>query len=158
MGEEEESSTEKLLASAIAIMSGVTDSTSRSLLSGKKGFQTWQMSVSFEMNNQYLIFKLLEKGISEKARVEARNVRVFMDRMGAAFDLPTTMTNEVSEKWNDSDKFQLKRVEKTEDLPQLEAKKEMYSNGGGRGFGGGGRGRGGGRSFGDKQPWQRKKY
>ncbi|CBY16445.1 unnamed protein product, partial [Oikopleura dioica] len=107
--EEEESSTEKLLASAIAIMSGVTDSTSRSLISGKKGFQTWQMSVSFEMNNQYLIFKLLEKGISEKARVEARNVRVFMDRMGAAFDLPTTMTNEVSEKWNDSDKFQLKR-------------------------------------------------
>jgi ATP-dependent RNA helicase DDX21 len=36
--EEEESSTEKLLASAIAIMSGVTDSTSRSLISGKKGY------------------------------------------------------------------------------------------------------------------------
>ena len=54
------------------------------------------MNVSFEMNNQYLIFKLLEKGISEQARIEARNVRVFLDRMGAAFDLPIKMTNEIS--------------------------------------------------------------
>ncbi|CAG5098596.1 Oidioi.mRNA.OKI2018_I69.XSR.g15809.t1.cds [Oikopleura dioica] len=127
--EEEESSTEKLLAAAIAIMSGVTDSTSRSIITGKKGFQTWQMNVSFEMNNQYLIFKLLEKGIGEQARIDARNVRVFKDRMGAAFDLPTKMTNEVSEKWNDSDKFQLKRVEKASDLPELEAKKEIMSEG-----------------------------
>jgi len=70
--EENESSAEELLAAAIAIMSGVTEDSTRSLLNCKKGAQTWQMDIGFEVRSSGFIYGMLEKAISPEARSEAK--------------------------------------------------------------------------------------
>lgn len=177
--EEDGSSAENLLAAAIAIMSGVTDCTSRSLLNSKKGSQTWQMDVKFELRSSGFIFALLEKSISAEARAAAKGMRLFKNMLGGVFDLPSEMTDKVEANWNDTETLTLK---KCDELPELAALKFDRgasfggggnrrsggfgggSRGGGRGGGGRGRGgsfggnRGGNRNGGDRQPWKRKKY
>ena len=70
--EENESSAEDLLAAAIAIMSGVTEDSTRSLLNCRKGAQTWPMDISFEVRSSGFIYGMLEKAVSAEARSEAK--------------------------------------------------------------------------------------
>jgi len=168
--EEDGSSAESLLASAIAIMSGVTDCSSRSMLNGKKGSQTWRMDVKFELRSSGFIFALLEKSISAEARAACKGMRLLSDNLGGVFDLPSSMTEEVEKKWGDTETLTLA---KCDILPEMAPMKfdssggggsdRRYGGGGGRGrsFGGGrgGGGRGGGRGRGGGGgSWQRKKY
>merc|ERR1711868_253339 len=171
--EEEGSSAENLLASAIAIMSGVTDCSVRSILNNKKGSQTWQMDVKFEIRSTGFIYGMLEKGISAEVRGAAKAMRSFKNKLGGVFDLPAEMTEQVEANWNDTATITLQKCETLPELAPLKFDNSVPRSGfggGGRGRGGGGRGggrgRGGGfsgqkRSFGgggDRQPWKRKKY
>lgn len=178
--EEEGSSAETLLASAIAIMSGVTDCSSRSMLNGKKGSQTWQMNVKFELRSSGFIFGIIEKAISAEARGAAKGMRLLLDNMGGVFDLPSAMTEEVEMKWADTETLTLEKCEKLPEMAELKFDKSRGSSFGGasRGFGGGrearaysgrsfgggrgggsrGGGRGGGSRGGGGGSWNRKKY
>lgn len=165
--EENESSAEVILSKAIAIMSGVTDSSARSTLSGKKGFQTWQMDATFELRSTGFIYGLLEKSVGPKARGEAKGMRMKLDNTGGCFDLPSSMTEEIEKHWKDTETLTLIKCDKLPELAELKFSNERSGGGGGgrsygggrgggRGRGGGGRGRGGGRGGG--KPWERKKY
>ena len=108
--EEEGSSAENLLASAIAIMSGVTDCSVRSILNNKKGSQTWQMDVKFEIRSTGFIYGMLEKGISAEVRGAAKAMRSFKNKLGGVFDLPAEMTEQVEANWNDTATITLQKV------------------------------------------------
>ena len=108
--EEEGSSAENLLASAIAIMSGVTDCSVRSVLNNKKGSQTWQMDVQFEIRSTGFIYGMLEKGISAEVRQAAKAMRSFKNKLGGVFDLPVEMTEQVEANWNDTATITLQKV------------------------------------------------
>ena len=139
--EEEGDGAEKLLAAAIAIMSGVTSDTTRSLLNSKKGSQTWQMDINFEIRSSGFIYNMLEKAVNAEARSAAKGMRLLANNMGGVFDLPIEMTNTVEANFNDSDNIKLYKCQELPDLAPMKFSNE-------RSFGGGGRG--GGRSFGGR--------
>lgn len=179
--EEDGSSAEELLAAAIAIMSGVTEDSTRSLLNSQKGSQTWRMDVSFEIRSSGFIYGMLEKGMDADTRGAAKGMRILKNKMGGVFDLPASMTDKVEATFSNTDSISLTKCESL-DMDELEPlrygggggrgggssfggnrrggggfggnRNGGRSFGGGRGRGGGGRGGGGGRSGG----WQRKKY
>lgn len=170
--EENESSAEDLLAAAIAIMSGVTEDSTRSLLNCRKGAQTWQMDISFEVRSSGFIYGMLEKAVSAEARSEAKGMRLYANNMGGVFDLPAKMTPTVETLFKNTETISLK---KCEELPELAPMRFAGGGGGnrsGRGGGGnrfgGGNSRGGGYSkFGGRSghgggrgggAWKRKKY
>lgn len=146
--EEDGSSAEELLAAAIAIMSGVTEDSTRSLLNSQKGSQTWRMDISFEIRSSGFVYGMLEKGIDAETRGAAKGMRLLKSKMGAVFDLPASMTDNVELNFNNTDTITLAKLD-TLDMDELEPLRFGGGGGGGRsgGFGGG---RGGGRSFGGR--------
>lgn len=173
--EEEGDGAEKLLAAAIAIMSGVTSDTTRSLLNSKKGSQTWQMDINFEIRSSGFIYNMLEKAVNAEARSAAKGMRLLANNMGGVFDLPIEMTNTVEANFNDSDNIKLYKCQELPELAPMKFSEKSFGGGrgGGRSFGGrgggggfrggsrGGRGssRGGGRGGGSRGGgWNRKKY
>jgi len=146
--EEDGSSAEELLAAAIAIMSGVTEDSTRSLLNSQKGSQTWRMDISFEIRSSGFVYGMLEKGIDAETRGAAKGMRLLKSKMGAVFDLPASMTDKVELNFNNTDTITLAKLD-TLDMDELEPLRFGGGGGGGRsgGFGGG---RGGGRSFGGR--------
>ena len=85
--EEDGSSAEELLAAAIAIMSGVTEDSTRSLLNSQKGSQTWRMDISFEIRSSGFVYGMLEKGVDAETRGAAKGMRLFKSKMGAVFEI-----------------------------------------------------------------------
>jgi len=145
--EEDGSSAEDLLAAAIAIMSGVTEDSTRSLLNSQKGSQTWRMDISFEIRSSGFVYGMLEKGIDAETRGAAKGMRLLKSKMGAVFDLPATMTDKVELNFNNTDTITLAKLD-TLDMDELEPLRFGGGGGGGGRSGGFGGGRGGGRSFG----------
>ena len=120
--EEEGEGAEQLLASAIAIMSGVTQDTTRSLLNSKKGSQTWQMDINFEIRSSGFIYNMLEKAVNAEARAAAKGMRLLANNMGGVFDLPIEMTSVVESHFNDSDNVKLYKAESLPELAPLKAR------------------------------------
>ena len=120
--EEEGEGAEQLLASAIAIMSGVTQDTTRSLLNSKKGSQTWQMDINFEIRSSGFIYNMLEKAVNAEARAAAKGMRLLANNMGGVFDLPIEMTSVVENNFNDSDNVKLYKAESLPELAPLKAR------------------------------------
>jgi len=147
--EEDGSSAEELLAAAIAIMSGVTEDSTRSLLNSQKGSQTWRMDISFEIRSSGFVYGMLEKGIDAETRGAAKGMRLLKSKMGAVFDLPATMTDKIEINFKNTDTITLAKLE-TLDMDELEPLRFGGGGGGGGRSGGFGGGRGGGRSFGGR--------
>ena len=120
--EEEGEGAEQLLASAIAIMSGVTRDTTRSLLNSQKGSQTWQMDIQFEIRSSGFIYNMLEKAVNAEARSAAKGMRLLANNMGGVFDLPVEMTSVVENHFEDSDNIKLYKAESLPELAPMKAR------------------------------------
>ncbi|XP_048758389.2 nucleolar RNA helicase 2-like [Ostrea edulis] len=146
---------EDALAAALALISGSTKITSRSMLSSKEGFTTFYLRTNNEIQRNNYIYRALERCLPKDLVEKLRWLTLCKDRMGAVFDFPSDCEAQVLDYWTDG---KYDTLCKATELPDLQERERPFSSGsrggrgrggGGRGFGGG-RGRGGGRGFSDR--------
>jgi len=127
------------LANAFALISGYTkETTVRSVLSCSRGFVTVQAVTNSEIRHAGYVFVQLENLIGNECRQQVRDMTLLKSRMGAVFDVPEKMLQQVLDAKKPWISF-----ERVTEVPELEEK-----GGRGRGRGRGGRGgRGRGRGF-----------
>nr|XP_034313148.1 nucleolar RNA helicase 2 isoform X2 [Crassostrea gigas] len=132
---------EDALAAALALISGSTKITSRSMLSSKEGFTTFYLKTNTEIQRNNYVYRALERCLPKDLVEKIRWLTLCKDRMGAVFDFPSECESQVLNYWTDG-KFDT--LCKATELPELQEKERPFSPGarGGRGRGSfGGRGR-----------------
>lgn len=134
---------EDALAAALALISGSTKITSRSMLSSKEGFTTFYLKTSTEIQRNNYVYRALERCLPKDMVEKIRWLTLCKDRMGAVFDFPSECEPQVLNYWTDG---KYDTLCKATELPELQEKERPFSPGarGGRGRGRGsfgGRGR-----------------
>ena len=69
-----------ILSKALALVSGNTEVTSRSLLSAQKGYTTFLIRQNWELRGTGLIWKMLNENYAEEVVSEVRGMRLCKDR------------------------------------------------------------------------------
>ncbi|XP_061181669.1 nucleolar RNA helicase 2-like [Saccostrea echinata] len=135
---------EDALAAALALISGSTKITSRSMLSSKEGFTTFYLKTNTEIQRNNYVYRALERCLPKDLVEKIRWLTLCKDRMATVFDFPSDCEAQVLDYWADGKYDSLCRAT---ELPELQERDRPFSSGarGGRGRGfGGGRGRGSG--------------
>ncbi len=141
------------LAAALAVISGCTKVTQRSLLTSKENMTTYLLcKTDEEIRGKSFVYVIMKKMIGDdKAEAAIQRICFTKDRKGLVFDVASEYDDLIQEKWYNTKALELKALK---ELPELEEEKGGFSGGGGRsggdrrgGFGNGG---GGGR-FGNRQ-------
>jgi ATP-dependent RNA helicase DDX21 len=136
------------LAAALAVISGCTKMTNRSLLSSKEGQTTYMLSKSDEeIRGKSFVYVIMKKMLGEEQGEQAVHKICFTkDKKALVFDVSSEFDSVIEEKWFNTRSLEMKKVT---ELPELEEERQSGGGGGGGRFGGrGGGGRGGGRGFG----------
>ncbi|XP_006820781.1 nucleolar RNA helicase 2-like isoform X2 [Saccoglossus kowalevskii] len=144
----EEKGPVEALAAALALVSGATDVTSRSLLNSDEGYTTYIFSCQTEMRALSYVWRALGNQIPEDVKEKFRGMRMCTNTKSAVFDVPNDVIPKLESHWVNRWGCTL---EQAQHLPDIIETSTQGRNGFGRGgFGRGGfGGRGGrGRKFG----------
>ena len=112
----EERGAEKAVAAALALISGTTEITERSLLTSQSGYVTYLMKQNWELRGTGLIWSILKRHFQPTFTDKIRGMRLTKDKLGCVFDVPTDLTFIIEESWK-GDKFAT--LEKLAALPEL---------------------------------------
>jgi ATP-dependent RNA helicase DDX21 len=142
------------LAAALAVISGCTKVTQRSLLTSKENMTTYLLcKTDEEIRGKSFVYVIMKNMIGEdKAESAIQRICFTKDRKGLVFDVASEYDDLIQEKWYNTKALELKVLK---ELPELEEEKGGF--GGFSGGGGGGRfgnrqgGGGGGGRFGNRQ-------
>jgi len=124
------------LAAALAVISGCTKISNRSLLSSREGFTTYVLSKSDEeIRGKSFVYVIMKKLLGEDQGENAVNKICFTkDKKSLVFDVSSEFDSVIEEKWFNTRSLEMKKVT---ELPELEEERQGGGGGGG-GFGGGG--------------------
>ncbi|KNC85409.1 hypothetical protein SARC_02408 [Sphaeroforma arctica JP610] len=134
------------LAAALAIISGYSELTRRSLIDSNEGYITMLLTLKKEFTNMSFFRSLIERTLGANVRNSIKVQRSCADNKGVVFDVPANLIDQINKKWeNYKDEAPLgTTLDEAHELPELTEQSAGY--GGGDGGAGGGRfgGRGGG--------------
>ncbi|RNA12813.1 nucleolar RNA helicase 2-like, partial [Brachionus plicatilis] len=118
------------LAAALAVISGCTKMTQRSLLTSKENYTTYMLSKpDEEIRGKSFAYAILKKIIGEENGENAINKIVFTkDKQGLVFDVSSEYDDLIQEKWFNTKSLELKPVT---ELPEIE--EDVRQSGGFRG-------------------------
>ncbi|XP_046359627.1 nucleolar RNA helicase 2-like [Haliotis rufescens] len=138
------------LSAALAVISGSTTISNRSLLSSKEGYTTYVFRTNMELRGTGYVWRALEKVLGEEDKEKATGMRMLEDKMGCAFDMPSELDGEIEANWTDG---KYDTLVKATEVPKLLPQSNFGGGRGGGGFRGGNRG--GGFRGGDRGGWGR---
>ncbi|XP_067673213.1 nucleolar RNA helicase 2-like [Haliotis asinina] len=127
------------LSAALAVISGSTTISSRSLLSSKEGFTTYVFRTNMELRGTGYVWRALEKFLGEEDKEKATGMRMLEDKMGCAFDMPSELDDKIEANWTDG---KYDTLVKATEVPKLLPQSSFSGGRGGGGFRGGNRGGG----------------
>lgn len=134
------------LAAALAVISGTTKVSNRSIMSSREGYTTYMISkTDEEIRGKSFVFVLVKKIIGDDEGEKAiSGIRFTKDRKGLCFDIDCKYDEVIESQWHNTKSLSM---DKLEELPELEPEESRGGFGGSRGGGGG---RGGGFRGGDR--------
>eukprot|EP01134_Creolimax_fragrantissima_P000703 CFRG0703T1 len=149
----------KALAAALAIISGYSEITRRSILNSSEGYVTMLLRMEAEFRSTGHCWTIIERNLGSPIKAAIKGMKSCADKKGVVFDVPVEMLVEINEKWKDNSAPMGTTLAEAHELPELVEQSSSggyqggNSRGGGRfggggGFGGGRGGRGG--SFGGR--------
>ena len=138
-----------VMSAALALLSGVREIKSRSLLSGQESFTTYIMRNASEFRSSGYMWKAIER-ILPDIKPEVRGMRTCLDMKGVVFDVPDRCSEYIRENWTDTDHTTLEVADSLPPLTEQDfSSRPSYGGGYSNGRGGGySNGRGGGYSNG----------
>merc|ERR1712048_149490 len=153
---------EKALATCLAVISGTTELSSRSLLSSFQNYTTYHMYQNLEMHGSGLIWNTLRRYFDADLVDGIKGMRMTKDKLGCVFDVPNDKLTALKEAWT-GDRYCT--LEAITELPELLEgqnfrQNQNRNNGGGQSRGGGfnnGQRNGFNRKSGPDNSWQRKR-
>ena len=132
------------LAAALAVISGCTKVTKRSLLSSRENMTTYVISKSDEeIRGKSFVYVIMKKILGDdKAEAAIAKVAFSKDKKALVFDVSSEYDALIEEKWFNTKSLEMKVCT---ELPELEEERSGgFERNGGGGGGGGGFRRGGG--------------
>lgn len=100
------------LAAALAVISGCTKVTNRSLLSSREGLTTYILSKSDEeIRGKSFVYVIMKKMLGEEQGEQAVNKVCFTkDKKSLVFDVPSEYDSVIEEKWFNTRSLEMKKV------------------------------------------------
>lgn len=135
------------LAAALAVISGCTKVTQRSLMSSRENMTTYIISKSDEeIRGKSFVYVIMKKLIGDNEAEQAvQQVRFTKDKKSLVFDVSSEYDDIILEKWFNTKSLEMKVCTELPDLEEEAGRNGFDRNGGGGGGyrnGGGNRGRG----------------
>jgi ATP-dependent RNA helicase DDX21 len=154
---------EKALATCLAVISGTTELSSRSLLSSFQDYTTYHMHQNLEMHGSGLIWNTLRRYFDADLVDGIKGMRMTKDKLGCVFDVPNDKLTALKEAWTGDRYCTLEAITELPELLESQNFRQNQNrfNGGGQsrggGFNNGGQSRGGGFNNGQRNGFNRKR-
>lgn len=132
------------LAAALALLTGANKKSTKSILTQRDGFTTYQLTkYDDEIRGKSFAFVIIKRILGEEEGDAAvSHLKFTQDRKSLIFDIPSSYDETITNNWYSTKNLELKQL--TGPLPPLEEGGSFQAGGGGGRGGFGGRGRGGG--------------
>ncbi len=137
----------KAVSLALAYISGTTEKLeARSLLTGQENFVSFTVQTTIEFKGVSYVWSILRRLLPQEIVDGIRGMRMYNDRKGVVFDVPSDQSDRVTELYkNESEgrRMMSYTLEVAKELPELLETDSGFGGGFGGGRGGYGGGRGG---------------
>ena len=114
---------EKALSLALAKIAGATtDIKNRSMLTGNEGFVTYELQLDKEAHSLSYVWNILRNSYPEHLHREIRNMRMYKDSTGVAFDVPDPLCGELDDIYAQhlrKERYICYQLRVAKELPQL---------------------------------------
>lgn len=138
------------LAAALALLAGANKKSTKSILTQREGFTTYQLTkYDDEIRGKSFAFVIIKRILGEEEGDAAvSHLKFTQDRKSLIFDIPSSYDETITSNWYSTKNLELKQL--SGPLPPLEEGGSFQAGGGGGRGGFGGRGRGGDRGRGGR--------
>ncbi|OAF71867.1 hypothetical protein A3Q56_00365 [Intoshia linei] len=117
---------ESAIAKALVVLCGKDCLSSSSIIDGRKGYTTFQITSDNEVRTKRYIWNIFNEKFPDITE-EIKNLNIMADNMGCMFDIPNKLVEYVEEHWEDSGYLQLSKATELVELEKFASRPTFQS-------------------------------